>query len=46
MMYGKNVQGVIRSTVWVGSDGRVKKHWRRVPKTADHPAKVLEVVSG
>jgi peroxiredoxin Q/BCP len=41
MMYGKKVRGVIRSTVWVGPDGKVKKHWRRVPKAADHPAKVL-----
>ncbi len=43
-MYGKTVQGVIRSTVWIGSDGKVKKHWRRVPKAADHPAKVLEAL--
>ena len=41
MMYGKKVTGVIRSTVWVGPDGKVVKHWRRVPKAADHPAKVL-----
>ena len=46
MMYGKKVQGVIRSTVLVGPDGKVKKHWRRVPKAADHPAKVLEVLAG
>jgi len=44
-MYGKKVQGVIRSTVWVGPDGKVKKHWRRVPKAADHPAKVLEAIA-
>ncbi len=44
MMYGKKVQGVIRSTVWVGPDGKVVKHWRRVPKAADHPAKVLEAL--
>lgn len=43
-MYGKKVQGVIRSTVWVGPDGTVKKHWRRVPKAADHPAKVLDAL--
>jgi len=42
MMYGKKTIGVIRSTVWVGPDGKVKKHWRKVPKAADHPAKVLE----
>ena len=46
MMYGKKTVGVIRSTVWVGSDGKVKKHWKRVAKAADHPAKVLEVLQG
>ncbi len=44
MMYGKKTTGVIRSTVWVGHDGKVKKHWRRVAKAADHPAKVLEAL--
>ena len=44
MMYGKKTTGVIRSTVWVGPDGRVKKHWKKVPKAADHPAKVLEAL--
>ena len=43
-MYGKTVQGVIRSTVWIGPDGKVRKHWRRVPKAADHPEKVLEAL--
>lgn len=46
MMYGKKTMGVIRSTVWVGPDGKVKKHWSRVAKAADHPAKVLEAVRG
>ena len=46
MMYGKKRMGVIRSTVWVGPDGNVVKHWRRVPKAADHPLKVLEAVKG
>jgi peroxiredoxin Q/BCP len=41
-MYGKVVQGVIRSTVWIGPDGKVKKHWPKVAKAADHPQKVLE----
>lgn len=40
-MYGKKMQGVIRSTVWIGPDGKVRKHWRRVAKAADHPAQVL-----
>lgn len=43
-MYGKTVQGLIRSTVWVGPDGKVRKHWRRVARAADHPAKVLEAL--
>ena len=44
MMYGKKVQGVIRSTVWIGPDGKVRKHWAKVAKAADHPAKVLEAM--
>ncbi len=43
-MYGKVTKGVIRSTVWVGPDGKVKKHWRKVAKAEDHPAKVLETL--
>jgi len=44
MMYGKKTVGVIRSTVWIGPDGKVVKHWRKVPKAADHPRKVLEAL--
>ena len=43
-MYGKVTKGVIRSTVWVGPDGKVKKHWPKVANAADHPAKVLEAL--
>ncbi len=43
-MYGKKTMGVIRSTVLVGPDGKVKKHWKRVPKAEAHPEKVLEVL--
>jgi len=43
-MYGKLVMGVIRSTVWIGADGKVIKHWRKVAKAAEHPQKVLEAV--
>lgn len=46
MMYGKKVTGIIRSTVWIGPDGKVKKHWARVPKAEDHPDKVLEALKG
>ena len=44
MMYGKKIVGVIRSTVWIGPNGKVIRHWKRVPKAADHPAKVLEAL--
>ena len=44
MMYGKKTKGVIRSTVWVGPNGKVRKHWARVAKAADHPAAVLEAL--
>ena len=30
MMYGKEAQGVNRSTAWVGPDGSIKKHWAKV----------------
>jgi thioredoxin-dependent peroxiredoxin len=44
MMYGKKTVGVIRSTVWIGPDGKVKKHWARVASAEQHPAKVLEAL--
>jgi len=44
MMYGKKKVGVIRSTVWIGPDGKVVRHWRRVPNAALHPDKVLEAL--
>jgi peroxiredoxin Q/BCP len=44
VMYGKKTVGVIRSTAWIGPDGKVKKHWARVASAAEHPAKVLEAL--
>jgi thioredoxin-dependent peroxiredoxin len=44
MMYGKKTTGVIRSTVWIGKDGKVRKHWARVASAEQHPAKVLEAL--
>ncbi|MBM4268078.1 MAG: thioredoxin-dependent thiol peroxidase [Deltaproteobacteria bacterium] len=41
MMYGKKTVGVIRSTVLIGKDGKVKKHWQRVANAEAHPAQVL-----
>ncbi|MCC5885184.1 MAG: thioredoxin-dependent thiol peroxidase [Gammaproteobacteria bacterium] len=43
-MYGKKTMGVIRSTVLIGPDGKVKKHWQRVAKAETHPEKVLEAI--
>jgi peroxiredoxin Q/BCP len=43
-MYGKKTMGVIRSTVLIGADGKVKKHWKKVAKADAHPAKVLEEI--
>ena len=40
-LYGKKTIGVIRSTVLIGPDGRVVRHWARVPNAGEHPAKVL-----
>ena len=44
MSYGKKTRGVIRSTVWIGPDGNVKKRWAKVGSAADHPAQVLEAL--
>ena len=44
MMYGKKTTGVIRSTVWIGPDGKVRKHWARVANAEEHPEKVLEAL--
>ena len=44
VLYGKKTTGVIRSTVWIGPDGTVRKHWARVADAAKHPAQVLEAV--
>jgi len=41
MMYGKEVQGTIRSTVVIGPKGEVIKHWPAVKKAAEHPKDVL-----
>lgn len=46
MMYGKTMIGIIRSTTVVGPNGKVMKHWKKVPKAADHPEKVLAFLQG
>ena len=42
MHYGKIITGTIRSTTVIGPDGKVAKHWKKVPQADTHPAKVLE----
>lgn len=42
LMYGKKSLGTIRSTVVVGPDGTVLKHWQSVKKAESHPAEVME----
>ena len=46
MMYGKETVGIIRSSVWIGPDGVVKKHWKKVADAAKHPEQVLETLRG
>ncbi|MCG5029982.1 peroxiredoxin [Mesosutterella sp. OilRF-GAM-744-9] len=44
-MYGRKVQGVVRSTFVIGKDGKIVFEWRKV-KAAGHAAQVLEAVKG
>jgi peroxiredoxin Q/BCP len=46
LMYGKPVVGVIRSTVVIGPDGKVRRHWGSVRKADEHPAEVLAFLQG
>ena len=41
VMYGKTVEGTIRSTVVIGPKGEVIKHWPAVKKAEAHPEEVL-----
>jgi peroxiredoxin Q/BCP len=42
IMYGKKTIGTIRSTVIVGPDGTVLRHWETVKKAENHPAEVVD----
>jgi peroxiredoxin Q/BCP len=46
VMYGKKTMGTIRSTVIVGPDGTVIRHWSAVKKAEEHPAEVLAFLQG
>ena len=39
---GKTVEGAIRSTVVIGPDGKVLRHWSPVQNAEAHPQEVLE----
>lgn len=41
-MYGKKVQGTIRSTVLIDPNGTIIKHWPAVKKAETHPQEVVE----
>ena len=41
MMYGKTVEGTIRSTLVIGPKGNIIKHWPTVKKADQHPDDVL-----
>ena len=43
VMYGKKMKGIIRSTVLIGGDGKVAKHWPKV-SVKGHVADVIESV--
>ena len=45
VMYGKETEGVIRSTVLIDERGRVVKHWPRV-KAEGHAEEVLLALAG
>jgi peroxiredoxin Q/BCP len=42
VMYGKKATGTIRSTVVIGPDGIIKRHWPKVAKADLHPAQVFD----
>ena len=44
VMYGKEVEGTIRSTVIIDPQGVVKKHWTAVKKAEAHPDEVMSSI--
>jgi peroxiredoxin Q/BCP len=45
VLYGKKSTGTIRSTVVIGPNGIVMKHWTKVAKAELHPAQVFELLA-
>lgn len=46
VFYGRPGIGPIRTTVWVGPDGKVRRHWKKVADAAKHPEEVLAALIG
>jgi len=46
IMYGKKTMGTIRSTVWIGPDGTVRRRWAKVANAEAHPDQVLDALRG
>ncbi|MBI4445317.1 MAG: peroxiredoxin [Acidobacteria bacterium] len=44
LMYGKTVEGVIRSTALIDPNGKVIRHWGSIKKAAEHPGEVLQAL--
>ena len=44
-LYGKNVKGVLRSTVVIAPDGTIAHHWPLVRNAEQHPQKVAEFLT-
>ena len=43
--YGKSFLGIVRSTFWIGPDGKIRKIWPKV-KVEGHAADVLAALKG
>jgi peroxiredoxin Q/BCP len=43
--YGKSFLGIVRSTFWIGPDGKIRKIWPKV-KVEGHAADVLAAIRG
>jgi peroxiredoxin Q/BCP len=43
-MYGKEFEGVIRSTVLIDPDGKIRQHWPKA-STKGHAAEVLDALN-
>lgn len=44
-MYGRTSVGCIRSTVVVDPEGKVLRHWKKVPNAAIHPESILKYLT-